>query len=99
MDIDAGERRFVHIGLPGQPEMGIWLMKAETTEQIKKVGRQTEGQPCAVIYTDDLQSDYERLTGRGVRFTRQPKNDLEASYAHFPDLFGNEFVLVELAEQ
>lgn len=96
VDIRAGERRFVHLRLPSQSDVGLWLMAADTPEQMARVGAQTAGQPCAVLYTDDLIADYERLTRRGVAFRHAPVREADAGYAHMLDLYGNEFVLVEL---
>jgi len=49
VDMQAGERRYVHPQLPTQKGIGIWLLKAETEEQRSRFGRQTAGQPCALI--------------------------------------------------
>jgi catechol 2,3-dioxygenase-like lactoylglutathione lyase family enzyme len=96
VDADAGERRYVHVRLPSQPDFGLWLMKPEGPEQEARVGRQTAGQPCAVIYTDSLAKDHESMRARGVVFNREPREEGGARFAHFLDLYGNEFVLVEL---
>jgi catechol 2,3-dioxygenase-like lactoylglutathione lyase family enzyme len=96
VDVQAGARRFVHVRLPGQPEFGIWLLRAETAEDLQRVGNQTGKQPVAVAYTDDLNSDAERLRARGVTFSVQPKEEPGAAVAHFLDLYGNEYVLVQM---
>lgn len=98
VDIDAGERRYVHIRLPQQHDFGIWLMKAETADQEQRVGAQTDGQPCCVMYRNDLGDAYDRLTARGVHFIRGSQSEDGATFAHFVDLYGNEIVLVELSE-
>jgi len=97
VDIDAGERRFVHVRLPSQTDFGIWLLKAESSADLERAGGQTGGQPVAVIYTDRLARDVEELSGRGVTFTVPIKKEPGAMFAHFVDLYGNEFVLVELS--
>lgn len=97
VDTAAPPRRYVHVRLPDQPDAGIWFLEAESDAQRERVGNQTAGQPCAVLYTDDLARDHASLTERGVRFVRPPKEGGGASFAHFVDLYGNEFVLVELA--
>lgn len=98
VDIDAGPRRFVHVRLPAQKDFGIWLMKAEGSQDAGRIGSQTAGQPIAVIYTNHLQKDFERLSERGVAFSVAPKSEGGAGVAHFVDLYGNEFVLVELPD-
>ena len=95
VDMDASPRRYVHVRLPSQPDVGIWLMRAESTDQRARVGAQTAGQPCAVLYTDDLAQGHAELVERGVVFVRPPREEGGAAFAHFLDLYGNEFVLVQ----
>jgi catechol 2,3-dioxygenase-like lactoylglutathione lyase family enzyme len=95
VDIDAFPRRFVHVRLPSQPDVGLWLMQPEGPAQRERVGTQTAGQPLAVLYTDDLAADFQRLTAREVRFVNPPREEAGACVAHFVDLYGNEFVLVQ----
>src|ERR1700749_4493369 len=33
-----------------------------------------QGQPAAMFFTDDVQSDYERMKARGAEFTMPPKD-------------------------
>ncbi|WP_445355404.1 VOC family protein [Microbulbifer sp. EKSA008] len=96
IDYQAKPHRFVHIRLPEQRDMGIWLLKADSESQLKKVGAQTAGQPCAVIYTESFDREYKRLVNNGVHFSKPPTSDADAEFAHFEDLYGNEFILVEL---
>ena len=42
------------------------------------------------------QRDHALFAAKGVRFTREPVQEETAAYAHFIDLYGNEFVLVQL---
>ncbi|AWF82066.1 glyoxalase [Microbulbifer sp. A4B17] len=96
IDSEAAPHRFVHIRLPSQKDMGIWLLQATSDTQQKKVGAQTAGQPCAVIYTDNFEKEYKNLVNNGVYFSKPPVSDGGAKFAHFEDLYGNEFILVEL---
>lgn len=96
VDIDDDPLRYVHIRLPDQPDVGLWLLKAMTEQQLTRVGTQTAGLPCAVLYTDDLQKDYRLFVSRGVNFTVPPTQEPGSTCAHFEDLYGNEFVLVQL---
>ena len=59
---------------------------------------QTGGQPVGVFYTDDVLRDHAHFSAKGVRFTREPVQEETAAYAHFIDLYGNEFVLVQLKQ-
>ncbi|QFT54297.1 VOC family protein [Microbulbifer sp. THAF38] len=96
VDSETPPLRFVHLRLPQQKDMGIWLLQASSNAQLEQVGRQTAGQPCAVIYTEDFENEYQRLRGNGVKFTKPRLSDSSAEFAHFEDLYGNEFVLVHL---
>lgn len=98
----AGGRRFVHLGVPGQPgepPVGLWLLKAEDEAQRALVGRQAGGQPLLVLYTDDCAATAAELEERGVRFRRPVRTDDGATFTHLLDLYGNEIVLVELGEE
>jgi catechol 2,3-dioxygenase-like lactoylglutathione lyase family enzyme len=96
IDSEAPPLRFVHLRLPEQKDMGIWLLQASSNSQLDQVGRQTAGQPCAVIYTEDFDNEYKRLINNEVKFTKPRASDSNAEFAHFEDLYGNEFILVQL---
>ena len=92
----AEDIRFVHVGIPGQEGIGIWFIRATTDAQRARVGRQTDGEPCFVLYTDDCRQAYQELRSRGVQFLREPEEHPGEIVAHFRDLYGNIVVLVEL---
>jgi len=96
VDTEAPPLRFVHVRLPKQKDMGIWLLQASSETQKQNIGKQTAGQPCAVIYTDSFEGEYQRLIKNGIEFTKPRRSETNAEFAHFRDLYGNEFVLVEL---
>jgi predicted enzyme related to lactoylglutathione lyase len=87
--------RAVHVGPQNQPEVGLWLMPASAED----VQRQAAGHPILVLYTDDLQFELAKLANFGVEPSQEPVRDVERgeAYAHIPDLYGNDIVLVELA--
>lgn len=95
-DMPVGQQRYVHLRLPSQPAVGVWLLQALTQAQRDRVGDQTGGQPVGVFYTDDVMRDHSNFTARGVRFTKEPVHDDTTIYAHFIDLYGNEFILVQM---
>ena len=97
-DMPVGQQRYVHLRLPEQPSMGVWLLQAQTQAQRDRVGDQTGGQPVGVFYTNDVVRDHARFAAKGVRFTKEPVHDDATVYAHFIDLYGNEFVLVQLKQ-
>jgi predicted enzyme related to lactoylglutathione lyase len=81
--------RAVHIGPPGQDAVGLWLFPVEHAT--------APGHPVLVLYTDDLGAALDRLDGMGVTPTQGPVRDAGAAFAHVPDCYGNDVVLVELA--
>lgn len=95
-DLEAGERRFVHLSFPRQKDAGLWLLKAETERDAAAIGQQAGDQPIGVLYTDSFYDEFNRLKEAGVRFLEQPIKSDGAISAHFSDLYGNKLVLVQL---
>lgn len=89
--------RAVHIGLPGQKGVGLWLSEA-TGQKNELLGRQSGGGPFLVMYTSDCRSAFRQLESRGVSILQQPQEEPGSVFGHFEDLYGNEIVLVELRE-
>jgi len=93
-------QRFLHIAVPAQggtPPVGLWLLRAASADAAL-IGRQAGGQPFLILYTDDCRRTTATLEARGVRFRTPPVADGGAVFAHFADLYGNELLLVQLAE-
>jgi len=88
--------RTVHVGLPGQPTVGLWLVEATTDRQRALVGEQTGDVPAFVFYTDDCLGTYETLRERGVEFRGEPIPKDGSVVVEFEDCYGNVAVLVEL---
>jgi predicted enzyme related to lactoylglutathione lyase len=78
------------------PAVGFWLLRARDAED-GHVGRQTGGQPLAVLYTPDARAAVARVQAAGGTLVRPMQRAEGASFAHVADLYGNEFVLVELS--
>ena len=87
--------RYVHIGVPGQSEVALWLLKAGTGEK-SLVGRQTGSKPLFILYTKDCQKTYQALKQSGVDFLYEPEDTEGDVHVHFQDLYGNQIILVEL---
>jgi predicted enzyme related to lactoylglutathione lyase len=95
-DIDAGERRYLHLTFPGQEPVGFGLMKAETEAEAASIGGQTGDQPCGVLYTEAVHAEHRRLAEAGVAFSGPPVEAEGSIHARFSDPFGNAFVLVQI---
>lgn len=88
--------RLIHLGLPDQIGVGLWLLQANTEAEQALIGRQAQGQPLLVFYTDDFGRDYQRLHQQGVQFLGRPQHDPDAIHIHFRDPYGNDNALVQL---
>lgn len=94
---DDRNLRYLHVGFNSESTAGIWFLKAETDEQKKCVGNQTAGQPVFVLYTDSFQEIFEKFLENEVKILRDPEVTKEYMSLNFLDLYGNEIVLVQLA--
>lgn len=84
--------RYLHIGVPGQPVVGLWLLPTGDTE---RVGAQTAGEPLLVLYTDDLDAVIERLVSHDVEHW-DVRDDGSSRSLHLRDVVGNVLVVAQL---
>ena len=91
-------QRYLHVAPSGKNSAGIWFLKAHSEEQQKVVGKQTQGQPTFVLYTNSFDQMHERLLQHKVRIKKEPEEAMDSRYLHFLDLYGNEIVLVQLKQ-
>jgi catechol 2,3-dioxygenase-like lactoylglutathione lyase family enzyme len=76
-DSDDEGFRYLHVGVPGQPDTGVWLMP----------GAAEHDRPLLVLYTDDVGDVAAALERHGVETWAQSKTSL-----HFRDCCGNVLV-------
>ena len=102
---EVGDFRWLTVGPAGQPDISIVLMAIpgppvmdnDTAEQVKAL--MAKGFAGTVfLTTDDVQADYEELTGRGVEFSEQPEERPYGIDTAFRDPSGNSFRLIQLSE-
>lgn len=94
-------QRYVHVGFDADrqrgdvPAAGFWFLQANGADT-GRVGNQSGGHPLAVLYTKDCASAMDRFVGAGGT-VRRPMTEADgAAFAHVADLYGNEFVLVQM---
>lgn len=87
--------RLLHVGLPDQDPVGLWLLEPQNEAARERVGAQTGGEPTMVLYTDDCHDACEQLRAANIEIARGPVETEDDVHAHCVDPFGNEIVLVE----
>lgn len=88
-------KRWVRVAPAGSEGCGLLLAKAVSTEQARHVGNQTGGRVFLFLHTDDFWRDYNRWHARGVKFVREPSEEVFGTVAVFEDLYGNLWDLIE----
>jgi catechol 2,3-dioxygenase-like lactoylglutathione lyase family enzyme len=99
---ELGNFRWLSVGIPGQPDVGITLMAIpgppvfdeETRKKIHEL--LAAGVSGGLFFsTDDVQGSYEELKGRGVEFTQEPTEQPYGVDAGFRDPSGNHFRMAQ----
>jgi predicted enzyme related to lactoylglutathione lyase len=102
---EMGNFRWLTVGLPGQDDVSIVLMAipgppvmdAETAEQVRTL--MAKGFAGTIfLTTDDCQTSYEELKGRGVDFVEQPEERPYGIDSAFRDPSGNHIRLTQVRE-
>ena len=100
---EMGNFRWLTVGVPGQ-DVAIVLMAVpgppvfdeETRKQIQALV--AKGAATGLFFTtDDVQSTYEELRGRGVEFQQEPTQQPYGIDAGFRDPSGNQMRLAQLS--
>jgi predicted enzyme related to lactoylglutathione lyase len=89
---DQADVSVVLMAIPGPP-----VMDPETAEQVRTL--MAKGFAGTIfLTTDDVQSSYEELKGRGVEFTEPPEERPYGIDSGFRDPSGNSFRLTQVRE-
>lgn len=88
-------KRWVRITPPGSLEFCLLLAKADTEEQLSRVGNQTGGRVFLFLHTDNFKRDYQNLLDQDIRIVREPSVEPYGTVAVFADLYGNLWDLIE----
>jgi uncharacterized glyoxalase superfamily protein PhnB len=100
---ELGDFRWLTVGPVGQPDFAITLMaipgppvmEPDTAEQVKDL--MAKGFAGTVfLTTEDCQTSYEELKGRGVEFSEPPEERPYGIDAGFRDPSGNSFRLTQV---
>jgi catechol 2,3-dioxygenase-like lactoylglutathione lyase family enzyme len=99
-DADLGFMRWLTVNVPGHPEREILLERPgppahddQTAEQVRELVTKGALGLAAIITTDDVRRDYDRLVAAGVEFTEEPTERFYGTDCGFRDPFGNQLRL------
>src|SRR5262245_20810981 len=93
------DKRWVIVAPPGLKGTSLLLARASNPEQQKCIGNQTGGRVFLFLNTDDFWRDYKGFLSRGVKFVREPKEEVYGTVAVFQDLYGNMWDLIERKQE
>jgi len=97
-DVPMGEHRWLTVVSPQDPNGTELLLEPDAHPAAKpfKEAMVEDGIPYTSFGVDDVKADFERLSGRGVRFTQPPTEMGPVTTAVFDDTCGN---LIQIAQQ
>jgi catechol 2,3-dioxygenase-like lactoylglutathione lyase family enzyme len=99
---ELGNFRWLIVGLPGQPQVGLALMSvpgppvfdADTRDQLRAL--MAKGAAGGLFFsTDDCQASYEKLKAKGVEFQQEPTQQPYGIDAGFRDPSGNQIRMAQ----
>jgi predicted enzyme related to lactoylglutathione lyase len=99
---ELGNFRWLSVGVPGQPDVGVALMAVpgppvfdeETRGQIMAL--MAKGAASGLFFsTDDCRASYEELSKRGVEFQQEPTQQPYGIDAGFRDPSGNQMRMLQ----
>jgi len=97
-DFSQGPYRWLTVASPEDPD-GTELQLALNNNPAAKTYQQAiflQNQPAANFFTDDVQSEYERMKARGAEFSIPPKDVTGAKIATLNDTCGNLIQITQL---
>jgi catechol 2,3-dioxygenase-like lactoylglutathione lyase family enzyme len=96
-DVPVGDARWLTVVSPQDPDGTELLLEPDSHPAAKpfKKALVDDGMPYASFGVDDVKADFERLSGRGVRFTQPPTEMGPVTTAVFDDTCGN---LIQIAQ-
>lgn len=97
-DFSQGTFRWLTVVSPDDPD-GVELQLAKNdlpAAQAYQSALHDQGQPALLLYTDDINADYEAIKGRGGDFAMTPTQVTGSTIAKLDDTCGNILQLVQL---
>src|SRR5262245_31714118 len=97
-DVSQGPYRWLTVVSPDDPD-GTELQLALNDNPAAKAYQQAmfqQGQPAAMIFTNDVQADYDRMKKRGAQFALPPTDAPHSKIARLNDSCGNLIQVTQL---
>jgi predicted enzyme related to lactoylglutathione lyase len=97
-DFSQGPFRWLTVASPEDRD-GTELQLALNSNPAAKAYQQAifeQGQPAAMFFTEDVQTDYDRMKARGAEFTMQPTDVTASKIAMLKDTCGNLIQVTQL---
>src|SRR5215472_963078 len=97
-DVRQGPFRWLTVVSPEELD-GAELQLALNDNPAAKAYQQAifqQGQPAAMLFTDDVKGDYERIKARGAEFTMPPTDVTASTIAMLKDTCGNLIQVTQL---
>jgi catechol 2,3-dioxygenase-like lactoylglutathione lyase family enzyme len=98
-DIPMGEHRWLTVVAPADPDGVELVLEPDAHPAAKpfKAALVADGIPFTSFAVDDVQAEFERLRGLGVRFTQEPTDLGPVTTAVLDDTCGNLIQIAQLA--
>ena len=100
-DISQGPYRWLTVASPedqDEPELQLALNDNAAAKAYQQAMFQ-QGQPAAMLFSDDVEGDYERIKARGAEFTMAPTQVPGSTIARLNDSCGNLLQITQLARR
>jgi catechol 2,3-dioxygenase-like lactoylglutathione lyase family enzyme len=96
-DIPVGEARWLTVVAPDDPKGPELLLEPDSHPAARpfKAALAADGIPVTSFAVDDVNAEFQRLRGLGVRFTQEPLEMGAVTTAVFDDTCGN---LIQIAK-
>lgn len=97
-DVPVGEHRWLTVVSKEQPDGTELLLEPSVHPAVKpyKSALVKDGIPAASFQVDDIDAEFKRLKGIGVRFTQEPMDAGPVRMVVFDDTCGNLIQLVQM---
>jgi catechol 2,3-dioxygenase-like lactoylglutathione lyase family enzyme len=93
-DRPGPDKRWVLVAPPNSAGTSMLLAKASNEKEATRVAIRTEDVSSTSCKRTNFWRDYRTMTAKGVKFLREPKNQLHGTVTVFEDLCGNRWDLL-----